>query len=178
MDTIAFSPEALQITNSDPADLDFIFKLFEDAVVYQKKNGYDLWPQFGRKLIETEIAEGRHWKISEGNTIVGVFSVLYNDPVIWGERDKEPSVYLHRIAVNFSFKGKGLMQIIGVWAKEHAKEKGKRYVRMDTWGNNENLRRYYINSGFHYIGQQYLGKTDGLPDHYGGSVLSLFQNEI
>ncbi|MGQ0826928.1 MAG: GNAT family N-acetyltransferase [Bacteroidota bacterium] len=173
MSTNEFSSGKLQIVNSTLADIDFIFKLFDNAIEYQKKNGYELWPLFSKQLIETEIKEKRHWKILEGNTIVCVFSVLYNDPVIWEEKDKDPSVYLHRIAINPSFKGRHITNVIKNWAIQHAMEKNKKYVRMDTWGDNENLRKYYTSCGFNYLGQQHLKAV-----HYGGSVLSLFQIEI
>lgn len=169
---------SVHVINSSYSDIDFIFKLFNSAIEYQKKNGYDLWPQFSRELIESEISEGRNWKVIEGENVIGFFSALYNDPVIWTNRDKDPAVYLHRIVVNPAFKSKGLMQIIKEWAIAHAKQKGKHYVRMDTWGNNKNLREYYINSGFNYIGQQHLQETPELPPHYGGSVLSLFEIEV
>jgi hypothetical protein len=61
---------------------------------------------------------------------------------------------------------------------DHAKEMNKKYLRMDTWGNNESIRNYYSRCGFNYIGQQQLVKTEGVPEHYGGSLLSLFQNEV
>jgi hypothetical protein len=170
--------EGLQITNSTLTDIDFIFKLFDEAIAYQKKNHYELWPRFSEELIKNEILEKRHWKIIEGENTLCIFSVLYHDPVIWGEKDKDASVYLHRIAVNSLFKGKNLMACIRHWAIQHAKQEGKHYVRMDTWGNNENLRNYYIHCGFNYIGQQYLREVDGLPGHYGGSVLSLFEIEV
>lgn len=168
----------LQIVNSVMADLDFIFKLFESAIEYQKKNGYQLWPQFSRRMIETEIAEKRHWKILYGENIVCIFSVLYNDPVIWEEKDQEPAVYLHRITINPFFKGREIMKEIKTWAIHHAIKKEKKYLRMDTWGDNENLRNYYIRCGFHYIGQARLKKVDDLPEHYGGSVLSLFEINV
>lgn len=166
------------IIQSEPGDMDVIFSLFDAAIAYQKKKGYDLWPQFSREMIEHEIKEGRHWKIMDGQDVACVFSVLYNDPVIWKEKDMDPSVYLHRIAVNPLHKGKGIMKQIRQWAIEHARENNKHYVRMDTWGNNEVLRNYYISCGFHYIGQQQLQNTDGLPAHYGGDHLSLFQIEV
>jgi hypothetical protein len=176
--TINKSSLEVQVINSNYSDIEFIFQLFDSAIEYQKNNGYDLWPQFSRELIKTEISEGRNWKVIEGENIIGFFSVLYNDPVIWTEKDKDPAIYLHRIVVNPTFKKRGLMQIIKDWSIAHAKQKDKRFVRMDTWGNNKNLREYYINSGFNYIGQQYLRETPGLPPHYGGSVLSLFEIEV
>lgn len=166
----------MRILNSTIADLDVIFDLFDNAIAYQQKNGYELWPLFSRPMIETEINEKRHWKIVDNNTITCVFSVMYNDPLIWGEeRDKEPAVYLHRIAVNPLFKGRGMMNQVKNWAMAHARQNGKKYVRMDTWGHNENIRQYYISCGFQYLGQQYLREPEA---HYGGSVLSLFQIEV
>lgn len=178
MHTNAFSSGELHIVNSEPADLDFIFHLFSSAIAYQQKNGYELWPQFSRELIETEIAEKRHWKIMHGTTTVCILSVLYNDPLIWKEKNNDPAVYLHRIAVNPAYKGKGIMRFIRQWALHHAAETNKKYVRMDTWGHNETLRNYYIRCGFDYIGQQYLEEVEGLPGHYGGSVLSLFELNV
>lgn len=171
-------PALYRIAPSKVKDLELIFSLFRHAVDYQTAKGYNLWPEFSRELIETEIAERRHWKIMDGDAIACVFSVLYNDPVIWKEKDLEPAVYLHRIAVNPLYKGKGMMKRIRQWAITHASENKKRYVRMDTWGDNEVLRNYYISCGFNYIGQQHLQNTAGLPSHYGGDHLSLFQIEV
>ncbi|MBA2611618.1 MAG: GNAT family N-acetyltransferase [Bacteroidetes bacterium] len=168
----------LNITNSELTDLPIIFSFFESAIQYQKKKGYELWPQFSQELITNEINKKQHLKIVNGNTIVCVFSVMYNDPVIWKEKDIDPSVYLHRIAINPLFKGNYIMKLIKEWALEHAKLENKKFVRMDTWGNNENLRNYYIACGFNYIGQQYLTETPGIPAHYGGNILSLFELEV
>ena len=170
---------AYSIINSTAADMEIIFRLFDFAIEYQKKNGYDLWPQFSREIIETEIKEQRHWKIVHNTSIACIFSVLYNDSIIWGtEKDKDPAIYLHRITTAPSFKGMGIMSIIKEWAIGHARSNQKRFVRMDTWGNNENLRKYYIACGFNYIGQQHLIQAEGFPAHYGGPVLSLFEIEV
>jgi hypothetical protein len=173
------APQGLRITRSVPGDMEVIFRLFDNAILYQQKHGYELWPRFSEQLISDEIADRRHWKILEGDVVACIFSVLYSDPVIWGpERDQEPSVYLHRIAVNPQFKGRHMMLLVRDWAIGHARQEGKQYVRMDTWGNNDNLRAYYTDCGFNYIGRQQLAEVEGLPGHYGGSVLSLFQIEV
>ena len=169
----------MKIVNSELTDLPVISQLFDAAIRYQEKNGYEVWPRFSEELIVAEIDEQKHWKITEGNNVYCIFSVLYNDPIIWGmEKDLDHAVYLHRIAVHPEFKGKSCMKIIKAWAIEHAREKKKKFVRMDTWGRNENLRNYYIRCGFPYIGQQYLTQTEGLPQHYGGSELSLFEIKV
>jgi RimJ/RimL family protein N-acetyltransferase len=166
-----------KIVHSEPADLDFIFSLFESAIHYQQRNGYEQWPQFSREMIKAEMQEHRNWKIVEGNVIVCTFSVHYSDPGIWKERNDDPAVYLHRIVINPQFKGRGIMNVVKQWAIAHAQENQKRFVRMDTWGTNVNLRNYYIRCGFNYLGQQQPEETDGQPAYYGGPVLSLFEIE-
>lgn len=171
-------PKENSIVNTVQKDLDMVFSLFDSSVAYQLKHQHNVWPRFNREFIETEIEEGRQFKILSDASVLGVFSVLYSDPVIWGDRDREPSVYLHRIAVNPLFKGGKLMPIIRDWAKDHARIKGKQFVRMDTWGDNASLRKYYIKCGFNYIGQRYLSNLEEESSHYGGPCLSLFQIEI
>ncbi len=168
----------MRIEPSEIQDLDPAMALYRAAVDYQRINGYNLWPEFDRALIENEIKEKRHYRIVEGNEIACVFSVVYNDPIIWEEKDKEPSIYLHRIATNPHFKGKGIMHLIKKWAAEHALQNGRKFIRMDTWGDNEKLKAYYVNCGFTYIGQKHLPQPTTLPQHYWGLTLSLFEIQL
>lgn len=163
------------IQNSNITDIEAIFSLYHAAVDYQRKNGYNLWPEFERGLIEKEISEKRNYKIIEGNEIACVFSIVYNDPIIWEEKDKDPAMYLHRISTNPAFKGKGIMNFIKDWSVKHARENNKKFIRMDTWGDNEKLKEYYLNCGFTYIGQKHIPQPTILPQHYWGLTLSLFE---
>jgi hypothetical protein len=147
-------------------------------VDFQRINGHNLWPEFERKLIEKEIAEKRHWKIVAGKETACVFSVVYNDPLIWEERDRDPAIYLHRIATNPLFKGQKIMNVITNWAGHHAAEHGKKFLRMDTWGDNEKLKAYYISCGFNYLGKKQLPQPNDLPQHYWGITLSLFEKKL
>jgi predicted GNAT family N-acyltransferase len=168
----------VEISRSHISGTDEIFRVFSEAIEYQRQRGFELWPVFDREMIEAEIREGRHWQITISGEIACVFSVLYSDPLIWKELDKNDSVYLHRIATSKRHKGKNLICAVRDWAIEHARKSGKRFVRMDTWGNNANMRDYYTRNGFTFLKQQYLdGKKDEIP-HYGGPVLSLLQIEV
>jgi hypothetical protein len=51
----------MKIENSI-ADIDEIFKLYAIASVPKKKNVV-VWPDFDRKLVETELVENRQWKL-------------------------------------------------------------------------------------------------------------------
>ena len=66
----------MRIVNSELNDIQAIFKLYEDCTAYQKTKFQKHWPIFDFSLIETEIKEGRHWKIIENNIITCIFQLL------------------------------------------------------------------------------------------------------
>ena len=166
----------MEILNSTPRDTETIFELYKLATEYQRANGYNEWKEFAPELIAAEISEKRHWKIVIDNSIACIFSVFYNDPLLWGELDNEYSIYIHRIATNPLFKGKGMTHLIIDWAKTHAGETGRKFIRMDTWADNKNLTEYYIKCGFNIVGYRQLDKeAKGLPMHYSTLSLVLFE---
>src|SRR5215213_1004689 len=95
----------MKFLNSEPADFAEIFKLYDAAIEFQKTKFDKSWLPFDRTMIEREIAEKRHWKILIGNKIAGIFSIAFEDPLIWKEKSREPSVYIHRIVTNPEFRG-------------------------------------------------------------------------
>lgn len=165
----------MQIVNSTLNDIDEIFRLYSLATEYQKKQGAVLWPQFDRELIETEINEKRQWKILADGHIACIFATTFSDPFIWEEKDKEPSVYIHRIATNPEYRGNNLVLEIVKWAKNFAIENNKKFVRIDTVGENKKLISYYQKCGFNFLGLFKLTDTDGLPQHYHNATVSLFE---
>jgi RimJ/RimL family protein N-acetyltransferase len=165
----------LQINNSSIHDIDEIFRLYKIATEFQKTRFSVHWPEFDRKLVETEILENRQWKIVIDSKIACIWATTFNDPQIWEERNEDPSVYIHRIATNPDFRGQNLVGQIVEWVKIYAKENQKEFVRMDTVGDNIGLVHYYEKCGFDFLGLLKLKNTEGLPAHYDNATVSLFQ---
>ena len=168
----------MTIENSVPADKGEIFILYEMARIFQKIKCAVLWPEFDNALIEKEIAEKRQWKILINNQIACVWATTFSDPQIWEEREKDPSVYIHRIATNPIFRGQNLVGQIVSWAKIYGDENEKKFVRMDTVGKNKGLIDYYQKCGFEFLGLLKLKDTKGLPRHYENATVSLFQMTV
>jgi hypothetical protein len=61
------------------------------------------------------------------------------------------------------------------WAKEYAQQTQKKYVRLDTIGENHGLIAHYTACGFTYLGLTRLTDTAGLPSHYHNATVSLFE---
>lgn len=168
----------MKILNSIPSDIDTIFDLYKKATAFQKQHTSRSWLGFERALVLKEISEGRQWKIVVDNEIACVFVTGFNDPHIWKEKDADPAVYLHRIATNPDFRGRGLVKSIVEWTKGHARENGKKFIRMDTGSGNEKLNNYYISCGFNYLGITGVDPEADLPLHYKMGDYSLFEIEL
>ncbi len=165
----------MQIQNSSKDDLATILALYDSAIEHQKKVFTKHWQPFDSLMIENEIREKRQWEIIVGSEVVCIFAITYNDPAIWKERDKDPSIYLHRIVTHPSHRGKLFVKHIMAWAREFGQKQGKKFIRMDTFGDNQKLIDYYVSCGFNFLGLVTLGESADLPKHYKNASLSLFE---
>ncbi|RDC57225.1 GNAT family N-acetyltransferase [Pedobacter chinensis] len=164
----------IQVINSQSSDINTIFDFYDLAVAHQKKVFNKHWQGFSRELVETEIAENRQYKILVNGKVACVFAVTFSDKLIWGDRDQD-AVYIHRIVTHPDFRGFSFVKEIIKWAKEYATQNGIKYIRMDTWADNEKLLSYYTSCGFEYVGVVTMEESEGLPKHYEGISLSLFE---
>ncbi len=168
----------MHLVSSSLADLPAIFNLYDQAIVFQKKVSDQHWLPFDPEMVKKEIAENRQWKIIVDGEIACIFCIAYSDPLIWGERDKDPSIYFHRIVTDPKFRGKNFVEEIIKWGLELGKKSGKNYLRMDTWGDNAKLQEYYVKCGFGFLEVIKPKNPELLPPHYAFITLSLFQIEI
>jgi len=167
----------IEVLNSRLSDIDTIFQFYDMAVAHQKKVFNKHWQGFSRDLIETEIEDSRQYKILVDGEVACIFAVTFNDKLIWGERDQD-SIYIHRIVTRPEFRGLSFVKEIIKWAKTFAFQNGIKFIRMDTWADNAKLLDYYTGCGFDYVGVVNMDDTNGLPKHYEGISLSLFEIKV
>ena len=165
----------MDIRNSKIEDIDEIFRLYENAIKFQKINGAVPWAGITRTMVENEINEKRQWKLMINNSIACVWVTTFTDPQIWEKRNNDPSIYIHRIATDIPFRGKKLVSEIVQWGKNYAKINNKKFIRLDTAGENKKLIDYYQSCGFSFLGSSKLVHIDGLPQHYANVPVCLFE---
>lgn len=168
----------MYVTNCVKEDIDEIFKFYAVATKYQKERYKFYWPKFEHKMVEDEIKENRQWKLLIEGEIACVWATTFTDPLIWEERNIDPSVYIHRIATNSDFRGRNFVMDIVKWSKAHAVLNDKQFIRLDTVGLNEKLIAHYEKCGFTFLHLTKLKNTVGLPAHYHNADISLFELEV
>jgi ribosomal protein S18 acetylase RimI-like enzyme len=75
---------------------------------------------------------------------------------------------VHSLAIRRPVAGRGLGLRMLRWAERMAAAAGKRYVRLDCWGENAALRRYYERAGYTSRGEL----------THGGWVCALFERQV
>ncbi|MDQ1096149.1 MULTISPECIES: GNAT family N-acetyltransferase [Chryseobacterium] len=167
-----------EINNSTTEDIDEIFRLYRIATDFQKAKSAVHWPEFDRRMVLDEILENRQWKIEIDGKIACVWATTFSDPLIWEEKNEDPALYIHRIATDPDFRGQNLVAGIVRWAKDYAVLNRKKFIRMDTVGENKGLISYYEKCGFKFLGLSTLKNTEGLPAHYDNATVCLFEMKL
>src|SRR5689334_20489727 len=90
-------------------DLVHIRAAYAYARATQRAEGSNVWPEFSDVTILGELDARQLRRVVVGDSIVGVFSFLYEDPAIWGPHERGRHLYLHRIARAVEYPGRGLM---------------------------------------------------------------------
>lgn len=167
------------ITNSVLDDIPKIFRLYKFATDYQKITfPGNVWPEFDKDFIANEVLENRQFKLIIDNKIACIWAITYNDPQIWEESENNDAIYLHRIATNPDFRGNNFVQTIADWSKEFAKKQNKKFLRMDTCGQNDRLINHYKNCGFQFLGMKKLKDSSELQEHYQNADVCYFEIKL
>lgn len=156
----------MEIKNCLVNDADEILWLYEAARNLQIQRKMVVWPSFEKSFIDDEIQQGRQWKISLGGVIACNWVITFDDKEIWGEKDRNDAVYIHRICTNPTLRGNRYIDSLVEWSKVYARQIGRRFVRLDTLGNNTKLIEHYTSAGFNFLGMIKLTDTANLPSHY------------
>lgn len=169
----------MKIKNSDLEDLEDIFRLYTEAREFQKiKFPENQWPEFSKEMILNELDENRQFKLIIDEQIACIWAVTFSDAEIWEEKNSDPAIYIHRIATNPHFRGHNFVSEIVGWAKEYAQQHDKKYIRLDTCGENQKLISHYCNAGFNFLGMKKLKDATGLPAHYENADVCYFEMEV
>ncbi len=168
-------PENHNVLNTSTEDLDFIYALFDEAILYIKKNNYVGWITYDKDFIQKDIENNLQFKVVRDDDILCVFSICFTDRLIWRKKEKGDAIYLHRIVVNPIFKGQKQFEKILGWVREFAAKIGLRYIRMDTWAENPNIIGYYKSFGFTHIEDYTTPNTKRLPQQHRNLKVALLE---
>jgi hypothetical protein len=168
----------LKVEQASPPDLVSVRTAYDRARAIHQEKHAPQWPDFGDDSILDEIRSGRLFRVMDGDTLAGVFTVAYEDGAIWGDMERGSHIYLHRIARTEHRAGAPLMQSIVSWALAQCEAMARDGLRMDTWAENPAIIAYYQTMGFELIGTRRMTNDPRLSPHYHGLELALLERPL
>jgi ribosomal protein S18 acetylase RimI-like enzyme len=165
----------LRVDGATSGHLDEIREVYEHARLIQRQQSSTVWPEFTDDAILAEVNAHHLFRVIDGETVVGIFSVAYEDEAIGGERERGAHIYLHRIARAPSSRDARLVDAVLAWARAECRARGRAGLRMDTWSDNGALIAYYQRFGFDVVGRRRIDIDPRLPAHYHGIEFALLE---
>jgi protein-tyrosine phosphatase len=164
---------ALAVDRATAADAPVVAALRDELASWMQQREIRQWSPGEMPLdwIEVCIAFGEVYLISRDQQLVGSVTVVWADPLIWGERP-EPAGYVHMLMVDRAFAGHGIGRSILEWAEGVIGASGRRVARLDCVAGNQSLRAYYEAAGYAFVG------TKAFPELEWAGSTALYEKQL
>jgi len=127
-------------------------RLRDDLARWMLEHGIEQWRPGDLPLewIQECVSQGWVYVVSRGEELVGSVTIVWEDPLVWGERH-EPAGYIHMLMVNRAFAGRGFGRALLDWTERFILDSERDLARLDCTRGNRALRRYYERGGYELV---------------------------
>jgi len=145
----------LTIDPAQPDELRVVIDILDEAAAWLHTKGItQQWHspslQSFVEFMEKQIARGDVYLARIDGDAIGTFRFDWSDEELWAD-DPDGGGYVHSFAIRTCAHGRGIGAAMMAWAKQHVREHGKKFLRLDCWGGNEPLKKYYAGLGFTFV---------------------------
>ena len=150
-------------------DIDSILKITKDCAISMISNNIYQWNDHypNRVAFENDVKRSELFVIENEETIFGcvVLSTLMDEEyqhVTWLTPSKS-NLYIHRLAIDPEYQGKGKAQQLMNYAERYAQENNYDSVRLDTFSQNHRNQKFYELRGYKKLESIYFPKQSKHP---------------
>lgn len=134
--------------------VDEAIEVMREVAAWGRNKGFRVWRDdwlTKEKLITTDAHPENFYVGKIGINTVCAFILQWNDSEYWNSAQKNEAVYLHKFCVRREFAGRNMTKLVIEAIKKLCKEKGIKYIRLDTALDEKKIRKIYLNTGFKII---------------------------
>lgn len=142
------------IRKAVPDDAPRMLELWKRLGEWLRERGIDMWrpERFSLDEIQAFFKDGADLYLAEmDGSLAGTYVIMWSDPSIWGESDSTAAGYIHRLAVDRRYRGRGIGSRLLRDAEDRIRQNGKTVARLDCMADNERLNRYYRDHGYQFV---------------------------
>lgn len=143
-----------------------------DQGIFQWNNDYP-----SREILQLDIELQQIWKLTVENTIIGivVLSEIEDEEyktVKWLTNNNQ-NLYIHRLAIDPIFQGKGYAQKLMIFAENYAREHQYNSIRLDTFSQNKRNQEFYKKRNYVKLESIYFHEQSEFPFYCYEKVLNV-----
>lgn len=150
-------------------DIDAILNITKLCAAHMINKQIYQWNEHypNKSVFENDVLRKELVVIETNSGLIGciAISTFMDDeyvPVSW-LTPNENNLYIHRLAVNPKFQGKGYAQKLMDYAENYAKTNSFASVRLDTFSKNERNQKFYEARGYQRLGNIMFPKQSNYP---------------
>lgn len=137
-----------------PNQVDEAILVMREVAEWGRNKGFRVWLDewLTKEELITPDAQPENFFIGKlsGRTACA-FILQWNDLEYWASAKKGEAVYLHKFCVRREFAGREMTKAVIGAIKGYCKEKGIKYIRLDTALDEIVVRKIYLNAGFKIV---------------------------
>ncbi|HEY9168394.1 MAG TPA: GNAT family N-acetyltransferase [Lutibacter sp.] len=137
------------IKKASNSDLEQLFSVVKSCGKHLIEQGIFQWNEKypSKEVLLEDIKLQQLWKLETENTIVGLIVLTEFEESAYQQvkwlTESDRNIYIHRLAVDPKFQGKGYAQKLMDFSEKYAKEKGYNSIRLDTFSQNKRNQHFY-----------------------------------
>ncbi len=150
-------------------DLDELYLLTKNCAQHLIENEIYQWNEYypSLEVLKNDIELQQLWKFENNNEIVGIIVLTEVEDeeyksVQWLTNNTN-NLYIHRLAVQPKFQGKGYAQQLMDFAENYARENNFNSVRLDTFSQNLRNIKFYETRNYKRLESIYFPKQSEFP---------------
>jgi GNAT superfamily N-acetyltransferase len=152
------------IQRASDADLQVAIDILEEVTRWATSIGVQTWDPGsfssedgrGRRQLLEALAAGDLYVVRIGDDAAATVSLFDQDDRYWPGAPPD-ALYLHKLAVRRRFAGRDLGGAVVRWARDQARARGMRYLRLNCVRDEPWIRTYYEEAGFAHRGDMTAG---------------------
>lgn len=171
----------MHIQRASTADIPRIKELYDEAIAFQRSEGYPYWKALDPAVIAADIAAGAQYLLSVDLHTAGIFSFCPPSPMdedLWQGMQPQAARYINRIIVGRRWQGLSLFAPMLAWCERETLRLDLDRLRLDTWADNRRLGDYYSRHGFVHLGERTTSEGPELSPQYRGVRLAIMEKRL
>lgn len=148
------------IRQAEESDVGMVASILKEARDWRISQGTPMWTEddISTESIRRDmLASHQFWFAEVNNTPEGCLRFQLTDELIWPNVIQHESAFIHRFAVRRRVAGGLVSRKLLNWAKSHALELEKEFLRLNCDATIPELCKVYSARGFERVGQRQVG---------------------